>query len=302
MAEVTQIGLTKDDRERPWTDREFIEIIRAHVGIPDLDVTLLNRSIWRMSMQVAETFRQGRVFLVGDCRPPLSADRRLRPEFGVQDAHNLAWKLVYVLRAGPRRPSARQLRQSSAGLSRSPTPISVSATASRFGRTDEAVRSGNRDRIRFWINDMDNHLHSIGQALGFTYEEGAVIPDGTVAKALNLTRILHAIRPARRALSASVARLGAQAFDAGLVRQGIRRRHRPARQRVARGGPRGFDKDSAWRCRCKQLPAAHPADGFQLGMRGAVLVRPDGHVAWRMPWLPADPAQELAGALSTLLH
>jgi hypothetical protein len=37
-------------------------------------------------------------------------------------------------------------------------------------------------------------------------------------------------------------------------------------------------------------------------MRGAVLVRPDGHVAWRMPWLPSDPAKELAGALSTLLH
>ena len=35
------------------------------------------------------------------------------------------------------------------------------------------------------------------------------------------------------------------------------------------------------------------------GMRGAVLVRPDGHVAWRMPWLPSDPAKELAGALST---
>jgi hypothetical protein len=52
----------------------------------------------------------------------------------------------------------------------------------------------------------------------------------------------------------------------------------------------------------RQLPAADPADGYQLGMRGAVLVRPDGHVAWRMPWIPSDPAKELAGALSTLLH
>jgi putative polyketide hydroxylase/tetracenomycin A2 monooxygenase-dioxygenase len=31
------------------------------------------------------------------------------------------------------------------------------------------------------------------------------------------------------------------------------------------------------------------------------LVRPDGHVAWRMPWVPADPARALAGALTTLL-
>ena len=55
---VTQIGQTKDDREQPWTDQEFIEIVRGHVGIPDLDVTLLNRSIWRVSMQVAETFER----------------------------------------------------------------------------------------------------------------------------------------------------------------------------------------------------------------------------------------------------
>jgi hypothetical protein len=41
--------------------------------------------------------------------------------------------------------------------------------------------------------------------------------------------------------------------------------------------------------------------GLLLGLRGAVLVRPDGHVAWRMPWLPADPAAELASALETLI-
>ena len=58
----------------------------------------------------------------------------------------------------------------------------------------------------------------------------------------------------------------------------------PARQRVARSGPRGFRKDRHG-VSLKQLPAADPADGYQLGMRGAVLVRPDGHVAWRMPWL-----------------
>jgi len=39
-----------------------------------------------------------------------------------------------------------------------------------------------------------------------------------------------------------------------------------------------------------------------MGLRGAALVRPDGHVAWRMPYIPADPARELAGALQTVLH
>jgi hypothetical protein len=52
----------------------------------------------------------------------------------------------------------------------------------------------------------------------------------------------------------------------------------------------------------QQLPNAHSADGIHMGPRGAVLVRPDGHVAWRMPYIPPDPARELAGALQTVLH
>ena len=43
----------------------------------------------------------------------------------------------------------------------------------------------------------------------------------------------------------------------------------------------------------RTLPHADPRDGFEMGMRGAVLVRPDGHVAWRMPWVPSDPARAL---------
>ena len=85
-------------RDRPWTDQEFIEIARGHVGIPDLDVTLLNRSIWRVSMQVAETFRKGRVLLVGDCAHRFPPTGGFGLNSGVQDAHNLAWKLAFVLK------------------------------------------------------------------------------------------------------------------------------------------------------------------------------------------------------------
>ena len=194
---VTQIGLTKDDRERPWTDQEFIEIARGHVGISDLDVTLLNRSIWRVSMQVAETFRKGRVFLVGDCAHRFPPTGGFGLNSGVQDAHNLAWKLAFVLKgwaddrlldsySSERRPVA----QSNANFS--------FGNRLRFGLTDDAVKSRNPDRIRFWINDMDNHLHSIGQNLGHNYEEGAVIPDGTVAKALNSRYYTPSDRPGAR--------------------------------------------------------------------------------------------------------
>ena len=40
---LIQIGWEKDERPRPWTEAEMIEIIRTHTGVPDLEVTLLNQ-------------------------------------------------------------------------------------------------------------------------------------------------------------------------------------------------------------------------------------------------------------------
>ena len=50
------------------------------------------------------------------------------------------------------------------------------------------------------------------------------------------------------------------------------------------------------------MPTVDESAGFRMGMRGAVLVRPDGHVAWRMPYLPADAAGEIVKVMNTLLH
>jgi putative polyketide hydroxylase/tetracenomycin A2 monooxygenase-dioxygenase len=170
----------------------------------------------------------------------------------------------------------------------------------RFGLTDEAVRSRNVDRIRFWINDMDNHLHSIGQNLGHNYEEGAVIQDGTVAKALNSRFYTPTDRPGARFphvwLDPSRKISTLDWFD---------------KEFAVVAGPMGnvwleagkqVSEKTGLPLTLKLLPVANPSDGFQLGMRGVVLVRPDGHVAWRMPWIPSDPAKELASALSTLLR
>jgi 2-polyprenyl-6-methoxyphenol hydroxylase-like FAD-dependent oxidoreductase len=295
---VTQIGLEQDDRERPWTDKEFIDLVRQYTGVPDLDVTLLTRSIWRVSKQVAATFKKGRVFLIGDAAHRFPPTGGFGLNSGVQDAHNLAWKLAYVLRgwaseklldtySSERRPVA----QSNANFSY--------GNRIRFRHTDDAARSRDPDRIRFWINDMDNHLHSIGQNLGHNYEDGAVISDGTVAQALNTRYYTPTDRPGARFphiwLEPTRKQSTLDWFD---------------KEFAVVAGPMGNEWLEAGKqvseklglpLTLKLLPTANPADGINIGMRGSVLVRPDGHVAWRSPWMPSDPAAELAAALTQLL-
>ena len=126
------------------------------------------------------------------------------------------------------------------------------------------------------------------------------IPDGTAAKALNSRYYTPSDRPGARFphmwLDSARKHSTLDWFDKEFaVVTG------PLGNEWLEAG-RQVSEKTGMALQLRQLPAADPADGYQLGMRGAVLVRPDGHVAWRMPWIPSDPAKELAGALSTLLH
>jgi hypothetical protein len=247
---------------------------------------------------VAAQFRQGRVLLVGDAAHRFPPNGGYGMNSGIQDAHNLAWKLAFVLSG---RASTRLL--DSYDSERRPVADSNADfslhNASRFIQTDEALRSGNGDRINFWIRDSDNHIHSIGQSLGFVYEEGAVIGDGTGKHLWNPRYYEPSDKPGGRFphiwLDLARRQTTLDWFD---------------QEFVLVAGPKADGWTEAARkvsgrngvnVQVRQLEDSHEKDGLLLGLRGAVLVRPDGHVAFRMPWTPSDPAAELAGVLAKLL-
>ncbi|MGO9451913.1 MAG: FAD-dependent monooxygenase [Candidatus Binataceae bacterium] len=293
------IGGMQDEREKPWSDAEVVEFIRRQAGVPALPVELINRSIWRMSRQVAAQFRRDRLFIVGDAAHRFPPTGGFGLNTGVQDAHNLAWKLAFVLKGWA---SDRLL--DTYGSERHPIAESNAdfsfGNSFRFPLIAEAVRAGNPDQLAFRINDMDNHIHSSGQALGFSYGQGAVIPDGTVARPLDPRDYTPSDRPGSRFphLWLDLARQQSTLdwFD---------------KEFAVVAGPMGSEWLEAGKrvsarlglpLALHSLPTANPNDGILIGMRGAALVRPDGHVAWRMPWLPSDPAKELANILTALLQ
>jgi len=296
---VTKVGDGQDQTPPQRSDAEVVRLARAHSGIANLDVKLINRSVWRVSKQVAASYARGRAFLIGDAAHRFPPTGGYGMNTGIQDAHNLAWKLAMVLRGqagealldsydAERRP----IGQANANFSHGNTV--------RFMKMEEAFQARNLQAINFWIKDVVHHSHSIGLGLGFGYDEGALIPDGTASRGITLGRYDPSDRPGGRFphlwLDLARQRSTLDLFD---------------RDFIVVHGPKSAD----WRAAAHdvgerlgmsigtvELDTVDPRDGLEMSLYGAVLVRPDGHVAWRMPWIPVDPAASLAQALAQILR
>jgi 2-polyprenyl-6-methoxyphenol hydroxylase-like FAD-dependent oxidoreductase len=86
-----------DDAEQSdYTPQVMEEILRRVIGDHDVSVRILSIGSWNMSAQVAQSFRKGPFFLVGDSAHRFPPTGGLGLNTGVQDAHNLAWKLALI--------------------------------------------------------------------------------------------------------------------------------------------------------------------------------------------------------------
>ncbi|MFB9235101.1 FAD-dependent monooxygenase [Plantactinospora siamensis] len=86
------------------SEQRCVEAIRRAVGLPDLAVQLLPqlddgtcKLAYAIAAGVGQRYRSGRIFLVGDAAHLMPPAGAFGAGTGIQDAHNLAWKLALVL-------------------------------------------------------------------------------------------------------------------------------------------------------------------------------------------------------------
>ena len=309
---------------------------RAMLGVDDLEITVKAFSRWTYDGLVADRFRLGRVFFMGDAahrHPPTGG---LGLNTGVQDAQNLCWKLAAVLRGhasdslldtyeSERRPVAafnveHSLRNAGKHLQ----------IARAMGLAKELSEAEGWRELEVWASDSlegrrrraateaavvanAEDYSQLNVEAGFAYECGALVPDGTPPPVTHESPIVFepSTRPGHHVPHVWLADGGRRVSTVDLVaRDGFT-------LLVSRSNAALWQSavaEAARRHACR-LELVEVGDGTALGddsgewarVRGtaddgALLVRPDRHVAWRTAHAPADPADALAATLGTILH
>jgi putative polyketide hydroxylase len=88
------------DSERlgDYTDARVSGLIRTAAGVPDLPVRVVAKGAFSFAAQVADRYRDGRVFLVGDAAQRMTPRGGMGMNTAVAEGHDLGWKLAWVLR------------------------------------------------------------------------------------------------------------------------------------------------------------------------------------------------------------
>ncbi|MEV0184866.1 FAD-dependent monooxygenase [Streptomyces sp. NPDC050625] len=291
-------GETLDD----FTEDRLARHIRRAVGVPDLDVELTGKASWRAAERVADRYREGRVFLAGDSAHEMSPTGAFGSNTGIQDAHNLAWKLAAVLEgwAGPHLLETYDTER---------RPVAAATSARASARSVEHSHPGFSPSPG--VGNKKGGILPV--VLGYRYPKGAVI-DADPAQPVVPEGMDLAGQPGSRAPHMWLHRGGERISTIDLYERSLvlltdapddAGWHAAARRVADRDGVRldayrigpGPDADLTHDSDTDDWARVHGTTAD-----GAVLVRPDGFVAWRAPGAVPDPEAALRKVLATLLR
>lgn len=278
--------------------------VRAAAGVEDLDVDVLSVGFWKLNATVAERLVQGRIVVCGDAAHQFPPTGGLGVNTGLQGMHNVMWKLALCVRgeAGwdlvrtydtERRPVALAVTQQSLQNSINVTRIQAAAmSGGESGLSAQDVLTTSRR--------YGNHL---GVEFGAAYSSLAVVADGTVPPEVQDTYsdYLQSATPGCRAPhvrlgtgpdALSTLDLLGPAFTLLAAPKALAWCEAAAKAKDALAAPLDVYRIGA----AGLQDAGAFTAAYGLGEDGAVLVRPDGHVAWRSPGPP-----ERAGMLEEVL-
>jgi 2-polyprenyl-6-methoxyphenol hydroxylase-like FAD-dependent oxidoreductase len=289
--------------EQEYSPERCRELVLDGIGKPDLAVEIIDVAPWQPAQQVAERFQRGRVFLVGDAAHTMPPKLGLGVNTAIQSAQNLAWKLAAVLNR-----QASQALLATYQAERHPVGR-LASEQSLVGPAASLLTHGSDDLLL----PAEKRVPVFSLIAGYRYRSQAVLSEDTAKSSQDEIELLE--QPADL-----TGLPGTRVPHLWLERQGqsISTLDLLDGRFVLLAGPAG----TPW-CEAAQAATASLVidlvayrlgspgdlldleDGWQTKMRmsdeGAMLVRPDGFVAWRTNTLTASLEPTLVQVLTAIL-
>ena len=287
-----RFSLIGDARPREWPRQEIQASITRAVGT-GFDYEIESTVPWIRRELVADSYGHGRVYIAGDAAHMMSPTGGFGMNTGIGDAVDLAWKLEAILTGwgGPalleaytdeRRPIAVRI----AGESTQNLEAMLSPRGQMRPELLEPGPEGDRSRRELGAHiteAMKREWFSIGLHLGLRYDESPIcVPDGTPAPPTPVTSYTQTARPGARAPHVWLGdgRSTLDLFGRGFVLLRLGGKPPSGQAVLAAASSKGVP------VRVERVSEHAVSDAYE---RSLVLVRPDGHVAWRADTEPADP-------------
>ncbi len=285
-----------------YTPQRCEQLVRAALATSGVGFEIVTIATWTMTAQVAPRFRDGRFFLVGDAAHRFPPTGGLGLNTGVQDAHNVAWKLAAVeqFRAGPelldsyereRRPVAQ--RNADVSLANAmkliDVPVALGADPDpevfRANMIATLADADGHARVAAAIERQATHFDMLGLQLGYSYDCSDAVISGPADDEIDRVRTyVPSSRPGVRLPHGWIRREGAVCSTLDLI---------PLDRPVLIAGRTcdladvdlrvgvDFEDPDHWWSAVLAIPDA-----------GAVLVRPDQHIAAR--WMSTPTNREVS--------
>ena len=276
-----------------YDDDRCVEVIEKAAGT-ELDAEILGKGTWWMSSQTAESMGRGRIFLAGDSAHRFPPTGGLGLNSGMQDIHGLMWRIGAIIagrasealldsyeieRIPVAENNANQSLTNAIKLVELPLALGIDAEPTSERLHASLADPSKADQIAAAVELQREHFDLFGLQLGYIYGEGALVAEEPLSEPGSPSNYEPTARPGARMPHAWLDETGGHSTldlvpidrpvlfsfgdhdawanalgtaDVATVRVGV---DTPALE--------------AWRTVC------------DVADSGALLVRPDHHVAWR---------------------
>jgi len=290
---ANDLGHPVTDVSTGLSEERSLQFVRAALGRDDIPITIENVMHWDSAADMAERFQVGRVLLAGDAAHVMPPNGGFGGNTGVQDAHNLAWKLALVAKgkAGPDLLSTYEPER------RPASALTVEQAYTRY--VVRVAPDLPADQHQALVNDLNIEM-------GYIYRSSAIIPEDANDDRVHENPRESKGRPGTRAPHVWLKRDdkeistldlfgGNVVLLAGVDSNALCDAARSAAEEVGievdvhRVGEGGLTD-----------PVADLASAYGIDRAGAVLVRPDGFVAWRLKNGENESAKQMKHVLLKL--